>query len=133
MSNEDRYRLALERIVNLEHDEGCTTKCCPLFECGCYEKSPHELAQMALEGIDWTPSARKDRALTEFAIPDDADEHPFWQLRRFRLGILSRLDENAFTGRSLCSRHLDELVVEVATHAELTELRRLADAEEVVS
>ncbi len=126
MTIEDRYRLALERIVGLEHDESCTTKMCPLYECGCYEKGPHDLAQMALDGVDWAPSPRKTRALQHFVDSDvDDPDHPFWRRRRLILAILTRLDENAFAGKSLLAHSLEDFAVASATEAELNEFQRL--------
>lgn len=46
-------RRALRKIANLDHAEGCSMKCVPLFECTCID-SPIDTARAALGNIgEW--------------------------------------------------------------------------------
>lgn len=125
-----RLRKALERIAGLGHDEGCGLESVPLLECGCYEKGPFELARMALDGVDWEPRPRRERATAELTDGDDVPDEPFWRCRKLLRDALSRLDEAAFAGRSLAHHDVVGMAVEAATETELAELRRLAAEDE---
>lgn len=126
--SEARYKLALERIVDLGHDVACSGNA-PLSECGCFEKSPLELAKMALDGIDWEPAPRKTRALEHFVIPEGADEHPFWDAYRLAHTALSRLSEEDFASQPLDYGAIESLAVKCMTDDERKQLAEISAAD----
>jgi len=126
-----RLRKALERVASLSHDVGCRRREVPLFECGCFEKSPRELAEMALDGVDWEPAARKARALLHLDVPEDVlVDSPYWQATRLLRDSVDRLPEAAFDDVSLDLYDVLRLAAAGATPAERAKLRQLADADD---
>lgn len=120
-----RYKLALERIVGLQHDAACSGSA-PLYECGCYEASPSDLARAALDGVDWEPSSRKARALALYDVMDMNESDPYAQLTATFRRALERADESEFEKTPLYSWEIGRVATRHMTEAERADVERLS-------